>query len=351
MAAASATGGIPQSPAPAGRRRGGTLRGRLALPAIVLAALSAGLLAAGPARAQEDSGPARAGARDWVTALPRRPLPVRAWPSGKKVAVAFVLYVEVWGFGHGPAFRPDMAGRDPDVVDEAFRHYAIDWGLARVGRVFRQQAVPLTLALNALFPATYPEAWRELRASVPDAPVLGHGLNNTTQLLPLGRGLAAQEAYIRRTLDLIEHDTGSRPTGWSSPSVFPNADTFTASAAAGIRYTLDGMDSDILTRLETPSGPLLQIPYPAVTVDMGQYLSRAKEPADLARLWIDYVTELADEAARDPARPATVVAIGLHPFVKGTPSGAAALRRVLAALTALDAVWLTDTRAIFEAAP
>lgn len=289
--------------------------------------------------------------RDWVTNLPRETLHVKAWPDGKKVAVAFVLYVEVWGFGRGPNLRSDMAGRDPDVVDEAFRQYSIDWGLARVGRVFRDEHVPLSFALNALFPSTYPDVWRELRAAAPGAPILGHGMNNSTQLLPLGKGLAAQESYIKRTLDMIEHDTGTRPIGWSSPSVYPNGDTFTASAMAGIRYTLDGMDSDLLTRLTTPSSPLLQIPYPAVTVDMGHYLTRGMEPIDLERLWIDYIAELAHEAKEDPQRDATVVAIGIHPFVVGTPSGAAAMRRVLEAVKKLEGVWLTDTQAIYESAP
>jgi aryl-alcohol dehydrogenase-like predicted oxidoreductase len=58
---------------------------------------------------------------DWITALSREPIHVRAWPGEKKVAVCFVLYVEVWGFGHGPNFRPDTAARDPDVVEESFR--------------------------------------------------------------------------------------------------------------------------------------------------------------------------------------------------------------------------------------
>ena len=34
--------------------------------------------------------------------------------------------------------------------------------------------------------------------------------NVPTELLPLGRGLDAQEAYIHRTLDLIEKNTGIR---------------------------------------------------------------------------------------------------------------------------------------------
>lgn len=288
--------------------------------------------------------------RDWITGLPREAIHVKAWPEGKKVAVCFVLYVEVWGFGHGPNFRSDMVARDPDVVDEAFRQYSIDWGVARVGRLFKEQGVPLSIALNALFPEQHPEIWKQFRALAPNAPVVAHGINNSTELLPLGRGLDAQKAYVRRTLDLIERSTGVRSRGWSSPSVYPNADTFRATAAEGIRYSLDGMDSDILSRLTSEAGSLVLIPYPAVTVDMGQYLSRMKEVADLERLWIDYVTELAREAEADPSREATVVAIGLHPFVVGTPAGAAAMRRVLENLKKQKVVWMTDVEAVLGAA-
>jgi len=288
--------------------------------------------------------------KDWITGLPREPIPVKAWPGGKKVAVAFVFYVEVWGHGQGPNFRPDMTARNPDVVDEAFRQYAIEWGVPRVGRLFRDQAVPLSIALNAQFPEQNAGIWKQFRALVPKAPIVAHGLNNSTDLLPLSQGLEAQKAYIKRTLDMLQQSTGERPKGWSSPSVYPDAATFTATAAEGLTYSLDGMDSDVLSRLVTPAGPLVLIPYPAPTVDMGQYLSRLKEPVDLERFWIDYVGELAREAAADPARPATVVAIGIHPFVVGTPGGAASFRRVLEALKKQPLVWLTDTNEVMKAA-
>jgi allantoinase len=42
--------------------------------------------------------------------------------------------------------------------------------------------------------------------------------------------------------------------------------------------------------------------------------------------------------------------IGIHPFVVGTPDGAAAMWRVLARLKKDDMVWLTDTDAILKAA-
>ncbi len=324
-------------------------------PAAFIFLILVGLLASAvPAFSQATNpgqrvSPAQA-TTDWVTALPRQPIHVAAWPGNKKVAVCFVLYVEVWGYAQGPNFRTDMKGRDPDLVDEAFRQYAIDWGIPRVGRLFHDEGVPLSIALNAQFPVERPQVWKQFRSLVPAAPIIAHGINNSNQLLPLGRGLDAQEAYIRRTIDMIEKETGVRSTGWSSPSVYPNGDTFTATAAEGITYSLDAMDSDILSRLTTKSGPLLLIPYPPVTVDMGQYLSRAKEPGDLEHLWIDYVTELAREAAADPNREATVVAIGIHPFVVGTPSGAAALRRVLENLKQQKLVWLTDVQAVVKAA-
>jgi allantoinase len=75
-----------------------------------------------------------------------------------------------------------------------------------------------------------------------------------------------------------------------------------------------------------------------------------KTPAEIETLWLDYVLELASEARADPARDATTVVIGIHPFVIGAPDGAAAMRRVLSRLKKDDKVWLTDTEAILKAA-
>lgn len=297
---------------------------------------------AGAALAQEGT--------DSVTKFRRDPIHVAAWPGGKKVAVGFALFVEEFGFGQGPVLRPDLANRNPDLVNEAFRQYAIDWGIPRVGRVFKELNVPLTIVLNSEFPAAHASVWKEFRAIEPDAPIVAHGMNNTSRMLPLGRGLAEQKAYIRRTLDQIAETTGVRPTCWSSPSVYSNGDTMQAMAAEGIVSTLDQMDSDIISRLKTPDGSLVLLPYPTVTVDMGQYLARMKTPSEIEALWVDYVSELAAEARTDPAREATTVVIGIHPFVVGTPDGAAALRRVLARLKKDDLVWLTDTDAILKAA-
>jgi peptidoglycan/xylan/chitin deacetylase (PgdA/CDA1 family) len=287
---------------------------------------------------------------DWITGLPRQDVHVKSWPGGKKVAVCFVLFVEVWGHDQGPNFRSDMDGRRPDIVDEAFRQYAINWGLPRVAHLFNELKVLLSLALNAQFLEQQPSVWKILRALVPHAPIIAHGWNNSTDLLPLAKVPEAQRAYIRRTIDIIENRTGAHSIGWSSPSVYPNADTYAATAAEGILYSLDGMDSDVISRLETPSGPLWLPPYPPTVVDMGQYLARFKEATDLESLWLDYVGEQVREAAANPDGDATIVAIGIHPFVVGTPAGAAAMRRVLERLQKEGPVWLTDVESALKVA-
>jgi hypothetical protein len=160
------------------------------------------------------------GSRDY----PANPFMYRYGLGIRRLRSALFYMSKCGVLGTGPNFRRDTAARDPDVVDEAFRQYAIDWGISRVGRLFREQGLPLSIALNALFPQEHSAVWKQFRSLVPKAPIIAHGVNNSTELLPLGRDLEAQKAYIRRTLDLIEKDTGVRP-GMDSPSVYPNADT------------------------------------------------------------------------------------------------------------------------------
>ncbi|NQU38092.1 MAG: polysaccharide deacetylase [Actinobacteria bacterium] len=291
--------------------------------------------------------PADSVTTDWMTGLPRSRVEVAIWPGGARVAVAFVLYVEQWGFGHGPNLRPEMATRNPDFVNESFREYAIRVGLPRISRLFGDLGIPLSLAVSTSYPQTYPALWDQICEASEGASVVAHGVNNSTDQLPLGEGITMQIGYISECLDNLRDVTGNRPIGWSSPSVYCNAETFSASTAAGVRYSLDGMDSDNLWTLDTPNGDLLLIPYPTQAVDMGYYLGRNQQATNLEQMWRDYVAELVREATNNPDTDATCVAIGIHPFVMGTPDGTAALRRLLLEFEDDQHIWLANTDAIY----
>src|SRR5499427_7614929 len=168
----------------------------------IAAAAASALALAYSAGAQEEA--------DWITKFPRTPIHVASWPGGKKVAVSFALFVEEFGFGQGPVYRPDLATRSPDLVNENFRQYSLTWGNLRVGRLFKDLDVPLTVVLNAEFPQAHPSEWKDFRAEQPDAPIVAHGMNNTSHMLPLSRGLDEQKNYIRDTLNLIAANSGVR---------------------------------------------------------------------------------------------------------------------------------------------
>jgi hypothetical protein len=111
----------------------------------------------------------------------------------------------------------------------------------------------------------------------------------------------------------------------------------------------------MVRRLNPSAGRELRSPLkidlcPVPHTPRGRDLLRSRYGDTSCREGPYYVLELAGEARADPQREATTVVIGIHPFVVGTPDGAAALRRVLTRLEADDAVWLTDTAAILKAA-
>ncbi len=143
--------------------------------------------------------------QDWITGAPREAMPIKAWPDGKKVAVCFVLYVEVWGRGQGRMFRPDMAAHAiPTCLNESFRQYAIQWECRGSAGCSRNRTCR---SASRSTPSS-----RAASGDLEDSSGLGaQGVRSwptasTTRprMLPLDKGLDAQKAYIKRVLDLIE---------------------------------------------------------------------------------------------------------------------------------------------------
>ena len=160
---------------------------------------------------------------DLVTGFPRQPVPVASWPEGKKVAVSFALFVEVFGFGQGPVFRPDLASRNPDLVNEAFRQYAITLGNLRVGRLFKELDVPLTIVLNA--GVCRASSFRFGKNSAPPIPMAPqhdgqrniHSLNSRpTRGMP--QSIAVLPECLVHEVRVAGHMSGRKTGPWPKPN-------------------------------------------------------------------------------------------------------------------------------------
>ena len=283
--------------------------------------------------------------------LPARTGAGRRLACGKKVAVSFALFVETFGFGQGPVFRPDLATRNPDLVNEAFRQYA-----DRLGHPARRPAVQG--ARRSAHHGAERGVSRRTSGGMEGIPRLAADCadhrpwhEQHQPLMPIGRGVAEQRAYVRQTLDTIAAATGAAPTGWSIAERLCRPRYHAGDRRRG-HHLHDRPDGFRRHRAAEDAGR--SAGAAAVSGRHRRHGPSARTHEDAAvrsrRSGSTTCSELAHEARADPSRAATTVVIGIHPFVIGTPDGAAALRRVLTRLKTDDAVWLTDTAAILGGA-
>lgn len=258
------------------------------------------------------------------------------WPDGRRLAVTFVIHVECFDKNEGPQILPHLATRTPDIANAGWRHYGNVWGLPRLIRIFSSRGIPYSVALNSEVLSREPHVLRRLRNH--PASVIAHGTTQSRPL-PVNDGAEAEAAYIRETLDSIEHHLHRRPRAWLSPDFLVSHDTNAALAQEGIACTFDCTGSDVITRLDTAHGPLLQMPYALGVDDSILVLSWHFDPKAFERTLEAHVEQLADDSLKGPALS---TAIGLHPSIAGQPAYARALARVLDTLRDHDDVWLTD---------
>lgn len=108
--------------------------------------------------------------------------------QGVPVSGPAVLYVEEWGFGEGPNFRPDMVTRNPDLVNGAFREYGVKWGIPRVAKLFDELDVPLSIPLSARFPENFPQVWQRASSRTRRSWSTGEQLERSAAAGPRHRG-------------------------------------------------------------------------------------------------------------------------------------------------------------------
>ncbi len=194
--------------------------------------------------------------------------PVYRWPDGSRLAVYIGFNIEHFAFGEGlgPTIGPVMP--EPDVLNHAWREYALRVGAWRCLDLFDELALPTAAVINTALYDHCPE-------------------------------LVA--AFAQRGDELVAHG-------------HTNSDT------------LNWCHDDQPTRLHTRNGqPLWAIPYPEEVNDIPMILARQMDAKSFADLVIDHFEEMLRQSARQPL----VMGIALHAYLMGQPHRLCHLRRAL----------------------
>jgi len=183
------------------------------------------------------------------------------WPDGKRIAVAVTAMLETWSDGKGPPYGVQASPLKPGTTDYAgiaWGSYGGKVGVYRLIRLFKDNGIIATFAVNGRCAEIYPDAVKAIVASGHD--VAGHAWYQD-QLLSY---LAPEEerAVIARSLDVLERTTGVRPAGWISPSMAFTGHTRGFLAEQKLKWHGDARDSDLPRLVDSggPGGEIVHIP-------------------------------------------------------------------------------------------
>lgn len=244
---------------------------------------------------------------DYSPIIKRKPL---SWPNGARVAVWIIPNIEHFEFElPGTALFP--LNLVPDVLNYAWRDYAVRVGIWRLMDTLDQYGVRATVALNAAVCEHYPSIIEEGKKR--NWEFMGHGMTNS-QLLA---GLPEEEErkVIRQTIHTITKSVGKAPEGWLGPALAETFITPDLLAEEGIRYLCDWCNDDQPYAMKVRTGQLLSVPYSIELNDIPFFLGRGSSGADFLQAITDQFDVLYEEGKTN----GRVMAIALHPFIISVP--------------------------------
>jgi allantoinase len=245
------------------------------------------------------------------------------WAGGARVTVIPVINVEVFvEGGGGPGIQPHLKSV-PEVANSGWREYGNRTGLRRLSNMFKSLGIPATAVVNSEV-AMFPDIAKILKDSGWE---LGaHGINNSSGNAHMNR--EEEEAAFKKCLDDLELALGKRPTTWLTPQFSVTERTPEIAAKAGVKVLLDFVNDDVPFKIKHTSGKdLLCVPYCMETNDFSLVLTKNHDPRQYAAAIEDHVLQLSQENHAE-----TVVCLGMHTFVAGTPARVRALAAVLGRL-------------------
>jgi len=174
--------------------------------------------------------------------------------------------------------------------------------------VFDEFSIPGTLAINGCAIAAFPPI---VRAAIERKwEFIGHGFTQRSM-----QKVADEREDIRRTAAAIKEATGRRPRGWLGPGLTETWETPDLLVEEGYDYVCDWVLDDQPVWLRTRTRPIVNVPYTQECNDVAMMLIQHHKASEYCDRALDQFEQIYADA-RDSAR---VMALVLHPYIRGAP--------------------------------
>jgi len=260
-------------------------------------------------------------------------------PDGRPIIVNLCMNIEHWPFDrpmprgiipapHGATPAP------PDVPNYAWVEYGLRVGMPRCLAMLEARGLKASAFLNAQVADVYPSLMAAIVKA--DWELVGHGWFQQSL-----KQADDEAAVIRRSLDRLEAETGTRPRAWLGPGLSESEHTPDILKAHGIEFLHDWCLDDLPFWIRTRHGPMLGLPYTFELNDVPVYAIQNSSSDEILKRLDATLAIFEREAERQPR----VLTFGLHPHIVGVPHIAHYFERALdRLLERTDTIFMTSSQ-------
>ncbi len=285
----------------------------------------------------------------WSPMISRQPL---RWPGGKKLALVITMNCEYWDltkesaepyYAGGPPMLPDsLPGNVADYPNFTWREYGQRVGVWRLFKLFEDMGAPFSVTINAKTALERPEIIAYVNARGWE--IVAHNYEQGELLTRYSFDIDKERALIKATLAVYEKTVGRKAKGWLSSSLRSTSNTPNILAEQGLQFFCDYMNDEQPYLIQTPSGPIVNVPYTIEINDFTFFHRRAMSTWDAARMLKDQF----DELYREGGESGRIMSVGLHPHVSGHPHRMPCFREFLTHAKQHPDVWWTTREEISD---
>ncbi len=259
-----------------------------------------------------------------------------AWPNGNRIAVCLTWDVD--GESAQYVRYPDRAKNQLSELHQ--RLFGPQRGVWRVFDMLQRFGLPGTFYIPSYTAMIHPNVVRTMIAN--DYPVGLHGhLHESLDTLD-----EQQEIDVLRTSKAILADLcGYEPTLYRAPSWELNRRTPELLVKHGVRSDSSLMDDETPYALDTPAGPLIEIPI-QWGLDDAEYWMHSRVNRDKALAHPDSAFAFWSGEFDGMYRDGACYVLTLHPFISGRHTYMATIERLIKHIMGYPNVWWTTMEAV-----